>query len=173
MGQNPSPPTAEATQKPDLELLRRAIALARQARAHGNHPFGSLLADANGQVLLEAENTVVTEHNAIGHAETNLVRQASQQYDRDFLATCTVYTSTEPCAMCAGAIYWANIRQVIFGQSEATLIQMTQDNPANPTLALSCREVFAQGRHPVAVIGPLLETEANEPHVGFWDLDPA
>lgn len=161
-------PTPPAT-VPNLDHLRRAIALAQQARDHGNHPFGSLLVDAEGQVLLEAENTVSTEHDATGHAETNLVRRASQQYDRDFLATCTLYTSTEPCAMCSGAIYWANIRQVVFGQSEATLGNMTGNNPENPTLSLPCRQVFEKGRHAVTVMGPLLEEEANAPHVGFWD----
>ncbi|MGG6293560.1 nucleoside deaminase [Leptolyngbya sp. AN02str] len=153
----------------DTQLMQRAIALSQQARDHGNHPFGSLLADADGNILLEAENTVNTERDATGHAETNLVRRATKQYDRDFLATCTLYASTEPCAMCSGAIYWSNIRQVVFGLSESSLIHMTGANSSNPTLTLPCREVFARGQHAVKVVGPMMEEEAEQPHAGFWD----
>jgi len=154
--------------EPNLSLLRRAIALAQSARNHGNHPFGALLADADGNVVLEAENTVTTDHDATGHAEINLVRMASQRYERDFLASCTLYTSTEPCAMCAGAIYWANIRAVVFGQRESTLKTLTGNNPKNPSMALPCREVFARGQHSVTVTGLLLEDTVNQLHQDFW-----
>jgi len=59
------------------DLLRRAIAVARQAREHGNHPFGAVLADSDGRALLSAQNNVVTGSDATGHAETNLVRPAT------------------------------------------------------------------------------------------------
>lgn len=156
------------TFEPNLTLLRRAIALAKQARDRGNHPFGALLADAEGNILLEAENSVVMAPDATGHAETNLVRMASQRFDRDFLATCTLYTSTEPCAMCAGAIYWGNIRRVVYGQPETALYKITGANPENPTLALPCRDVFARGRHPIEVAGPFLEEEVTPLHEEFW-----
>ena len=96
----------------DETLLLRAIQLARAARDGGNHPFGALLAGADGVVALEAENTVVTGSDATGHAETNLVRLASRAHTRDELAAMSLYTSTEPCAMCAGAIYWSGIARV-------------------------------------------------------------
>ena len=83
--------------------LRRAIDLARKARERGNHPFGALLVDGNGTVLLEAENTIRSDRDVTAHAETNLVRMATHQFPKDFLADCTVYTSTEPCVMCTGA----------------------------------------------------------------------
>jgi len=156
---------------PDLRheaLIRRALDLARQARDHGNHPFGALLANADGKVLLEAENTVVTERDCTGHAETNLMRLACLDLDRDVLASATLYTSTEPCAMCAGAIYWAGVSQVVFGLREAELRALTGSDPDNPTLALPCREVFARGQRPIGVIGPLLEDEARDVHKGFW-----
>jgi tRNA(Arg) A34 adenosine deaminase TadA len=154
---------------PDHEtLLRQAVALARAARDHGNHPFGSLLADADGAVLLEAENTVVTEADATGHAETNLVRLASRHYGRDALRTCTLYTSTEPCAMCSGAIYWSGIGQVVFALAESGLADLTGSDPENPTLSLPCREVFARGQRPIAVLGPFDLPEAVAVHEGFW-----
>src|SRR4051812_39068634 len=93
----------------DLHYLRAAIAVAWRAREHGNHPFGAVLVDTGNQVVLEAENTVVTEQDCTGHAETNLVRLASRRFTPEQLATCTLYTSTEPCAMCAGAIHWSQI----------------------------------------------------------------
>jgi tRNA(Arg) A34 adenosine deaminase TadA len=155
----------------DLDHLRHAIEVARRSRANGNHPFGALLADGDGMIRLEAENTVVTGHDCTGHAETNLMRQASQVFDRDFLAGCTVYTSTEPCAMCAGAIYWGNVGRVVFAISEAELLEMTGGNPENPTLALPCREVFARGQRAIEVDGPApeLETEGKAVHLGFWN----
>ncbi|MFN8482438.1 MAG: nucleoside deaminase [Anaerolineae bacterium] len=152
----------------DLALLRRAIEIARGARAHGNHPFGALLADRDGVVLLEAENTVTTEHDCTGHAETNLMRLASRQFEPEFLATCTLYTSTEPCAMCAGAIYWGQVGRVVFAMSEEGLLELTGDDPENQTFSLPCREVFARGQRPVIVEGPALQEEARQAHAGFW-----
>lgn len=152
----------------DLAFLRQAIAIAQQARDHGNHPFGALLVDADGTVLLTAENTVITERDCTGHAETNLVRLASQTYAADLLKQCTLYTSTEPCAMCAGAIYWSNIRRIVFAMSEASLLRLTSGNATHPTLSLSSREVLARGQYPVEVLGPALEEEAIRPHQGFW-----
>jgi len=152
----------------DLFFLRRAVEVARRARDHGNHPFGALLVDSNGVSLLEAENTVETEKDSTGHAETNLVRLASHRYDRDFLQGCTLYTSTEPCAMCAGAIYWSGIGRVVFGLSESRLHDLTGDDPSNPTLSLPCREVFARGQRTIEVSGPWAENEMSRVHEGFW-----
>jgi tRNA(Arg) A34 adenosine deaminase TadA len=152
----------------DERHLLRAIELARRAREHGNHPFGALLVDGEGSVVLEAENTVVTERDCTGHAEANLVREASRQLDAEFLEGCTLYTSTEPCAMCAGAIYWSNVRRVVFALGEQAFRSVAAANPANDTLALACREVFARGDHPVEVSGPHLEEQALAVHDGFW-----
>ena len=152
----------------DEELLRRAVAVAAAARQHGNHPFGALLATADGEVVLEAENTVVTESDATGHAETNLVRLASRAYDRVQLGGMTLATSTEPCAMCAGAIYWSGIGRVVYALAESALLALTGDDPENPTLSLDCRRVFAAGQRPVEVRGPYAIPEASQVHDGFW-----
>jgi len=152
----------------DKHFLRLAIQQAKEAREKSNHPFGAILVDETGNVLLSAQNTVNTEHDATGHAETNLMRKASKKYSREFLRSCTMYTSTEPCAMCSGATYWAGVGRVVYGLSEAALYQITGDNPENLTMRLPCREVFAKGQGEVRVIGPLLEDEAMEVHQGFW-----
>lgn len=153
----------------DLELLKRAIYIAARAREKGNHPFGALLANQNGEVLLEAENTVVTEMDCTGHAETNLVRLACRKFPPEELQQCTLYTSTEPCAMCAGAIYWGGIGRVVFALSEKELLQLTGANPQNPTLNLPCREVFARGQRQIEVEGPIYLAEALRVHARFWD----
>ncbi len=153
----------------NLHFLRLTFQQARDARAKGNHPFGAILVSEQGEVLLTAQNTVNTEHDATGHAETNLMRRASQAYSREFLRTCTMYTSTEPCAMCSGATYWAGVGRVVYGLSEAELYKLTGDNPDNLTMRLPCREVFARGQQEIEVVGPLLEDEAFDVHKGFWE----
>jgi tRNA(Arg) A34 adenosine deaminase TadA len=149
-------------------FLRRAIELAKQARENGNHPFGALLVSQTGEVLLEAENTVTTERDVTGHAETNLVRNASKRFSKETLEGSTLYTSTEPCAMCSGAIYWSGIAGVVFALSEKGLLELTGSNDENQTMHLPCREVLARGQRPIEVIGPLLEDEAKSVHEGFW-----
>ncbi len=148
--------------------LRRAIELAQRAREHGNHPFGALLVSQTGEVLLGAENTVVTESDVTGHAETNLVREASKRFSSDVLKAATLYTSTEPCAMCSGAVYWSGISRVVYALSEEGLLELTGNNDENPTMHLPCREVFKSGQRPIEVIGPMLEAEAKRVHEGFW-----
>lgn len=150
----------------DLQLLRAAIAVARRAREHGNHPFGALLVGRDGQVLLEAENTVLTGPDCTGHAETNLMRLASRRYGADFLAGCSLYTSTEPCPMCAGAIYWGSVSRVVFALSQTAFYDFSGGPGAG--LRLACQEVFGHGPRVIEVLGPALEEEALEVHRGFW-----
>ncbi|MFI8773585.1 nucleoside deaminase [Gordonia sp. NPDC062954] len=152
----------------DVAFLHQAIDLAAESRAHGNHPFGALLVNADGEVVCTALNTVDTDNDPTGHAETNLVRVAGKRFDPGIRATLTLYTSTEPCAMCAGAIYWARIRTVVFALGENELRAMTGDDVKNPTMSLPCREVFTRGRHPTAVRGPFDILAAREVHAGFW-----
>jgi len=151
-----------------LQPLQAAYAVAKNARGNGNHPFGAVLVDQNGEILLRAENTVVTSRDITAHAEVNLIRQATVKYDREFLKNCTIYASTEPCPMCAGAIFWSNIRKVVFGLSEENLYKIIGED-SDEELLLPCREIFAKGKKAIEVVGPLLEDEAREVHLGFWD----
>src|SRR5215216_303046 len=152
----------------DLGHLRTSIDLAQAARDHGNHPFGAILVDEDNQVLLRAENTVVTKRDCTGHAETNLMRLASQQFSPEKLAHCTLYTSTEPCAMCAGAIHWGNVRRVVYALSEISLYGIVGTSPDH--LLLPCHEVLARSQRQVEVVGPAaeLDAEARAVHQGFW-----
>jgi tRNA(Arg) A34 adenosine deaminase TadA len=156
----------------DIQLLYETGRIARQAKMKGNHPFGCLLADGEGNILLEGENTVVTEHNDCGHAETNLMIAASKKYGRDFLAGCSIYTGGEPCAMCTGAIYWANVRRIVIGFSEWDLLAMTGADPENPTFNLPSHEILARGQKDFEIVGPVKDEKLLaallEDHRGFW-----
>jgi tRNA(Arg) A34 adenosine deaminase TadA len=136
---------------------------------HGNHPFGALLVDRGGNVLLETENGYMPAHDGTAHAERLLATQACRTLDANILRVATLYSSAEPCAMCAGAIYWAGIGRVVYGLSEHRLRTVTGNHPENPTLDLPCREVFKSGQRPTEVVGPLLEDEAEALHAGVWD----
>jgi len=151
----------------ELAHLTRAVEVAAEARAHGNHPFGAILVTADGTVV-EAENTVVTEGDPTGHAETNLVRKAAAVLSASQLSGSTLFTSTEPCAMCSGAIFWAGIGRVVFALGEDELIAMIPGNSPEGTLALPSREVFARGGRETLVLGPVYLARAHEAHAGFW-----
>jgi tRNA(Arg) A34 adenosine deaminase TadA len=161
------------TEAEDLGFLRRAFQVARRARSHGNHPFGALLVGGDGAILIEMENGFLPDRDRTGHAERLLATQACKAYDAPALARSTLYSSAEPCAMCAGAIYWAGIGRVVFGLSERRLKTITGDHTENPTLDLPCRTVFAAAQRPTEVLGPLLEDEAAALHEDFWSRGSA
>lgn len=152
----------------DEKHLLAAIEIARRARDRGNHPFGALLVDSGGSVLLEAENSVVTDHDVTGHAETNLVQLASRGLTSSQLVGCTFYSSAEPCAMCAGALYWSGIGRIVYALGEDELLRITGTHAENPTMSLPCREVFARGQRHITVVGPALTEQARRVHEHFW-----
>jgi tRNA(Arg) A34 adenosine deaminase TadA len=139
-----------------------------RARGNGNHPFGAVLVDSTSEILLEAENTVVTDDDCTAHAELNLVRSASRSYDRELLVTCTLYASTEPCPMCSGGIYWSGVGRVVYGLSQSRFYEMVG---SAERLELPCRDVFAAATANVRVVGPLLENEASRVHEDFWQTE--
>ncbi len=139
-------------------FVRSAIDEARRAKANGNPPFGAVLVGPDGTLMGRAANTEGRTGDCTGHAETNLVRSASQQYSPDELRPTTLYASTEPCAMCAGAIFWARIGRVVFGLRAERHYEMKSDTGRQ--LRLRCHEVLARGNHEAEVIGPVLEDEA-------------
>ena len=156
----------------DRRLMRVALAVAERAKAAGRHPFGAIVADEHGNVVAEAGNNAIPPAgDPTQHAERLVAAMAAQRLPREALARCTLYTSAEPCAMCAGAIYWCNIGRVVYAMSEEKLLELTGSHTENPTLSLPCRTVFASGQRPTEVVGPLpeMEQEAAAPHVGFWE----
>src|SRR6202046_4585746 len=159
----------EQVTEQDWALLRQAIDLARKARNDGRHPFGALIVNQRGETVVAARNNAVRPNgDPTQHAEMLACGQAARLLSEVELARCTLYTSTEPCAMCAGAIYWIGIGRVVFALAESGLMRYTGSHDENPNLDLPCREVFARGQKPIAVTGPLLEEEAGQVTEGFW-----
>src|ERR1700737_1905301 len=147
------------TSELDEHFLRRSFEVARRALTHGNHPFGAILVDQNRNVLIEAENGYMPAHDGTAHAERLLATQACTTLSPDILKGATLYSSAEPCAMCAGAIYWAGIGRLVYGLSEHRLRAVTGNHPENPTLDLPCREAFRSGPRASDVIGLFLVDE--------------
>ena len=152
----------------DHHFLRCSFDVARRAMTHGNHPFGAILVDENRNVLLEMENGYMPSHDGTAHAERLLATQACTTLSPAVLGKATLYSSAEPCAMCAGAIYWAGIGRLVYGLSEHRLRAVTGNHPENPTLDLPCRKVFETGQRATEVVGPMLEDEAESLHAGIW-----
>ena len=152
----------------DEHFLRLSFVVARRSLSHGNHPFGCIVVDGDGTVLIEAENGYMPDHDGTAHAERLAATQACRTLGREVLAKATLYSSAEPCAMCAGAIYWAGIGRVVYGLSEQRLRDVIGHHPENLTLDLPCREVFRSGQRAIEVVGPLLEDEGEALHVGVW-----
>ena len=151
------------------DYLRLTLDIARKARAAGNHPFGAILVGPDGAVLMEASNAHGEAGDRTAHAERVLMTRASQSFSAEFLATCTMYASAEPCAMCAGSAYWAGVGRVVYGLSERDLGALIGPHPENLTMDLPCRVVLGAGQRVVEVVGPLLEEEARAVHEGFWN----
>jgi tRNA(Arg) A34 adenosine deaminase TadA len=146
--------------------LLLANAVAQRAAAMGRHPFGALLVAPDGETVLAEQGNI----DSVNHAESTLARHAANNWPGEYLARCTLVTTFEPCAMCAGTLYWANIGRVVYGASEEDLLELTGDHAENPTLALPCREVFSRGQKAIEVVGPVPEVREAmlAPHRDFW-----
>lgn len=152
----------------DARYLRDAIALSVHGRGRGNRPFGALIVADDGEVLAQAWCDTAETGDCTGHAETNAVRQASPKHSRERLAGATLYSSAEPCVMCAGAIFWANIGRVVYGIDAVALRVFRGAQAEQRDAELSCRDVFAASPHRIDTVGPVLADEAAVAHVGFW-----
>ncbi len=152
----------------DGRYLRQAIALSATARARGNRPFGAVVVDAEGKLLAEAYCNTTETGDCTGHAETNAVRQLSPRVAREVLSQATLYSSAEPCVMCAGAIFWSGIGRVVFGIDAVRLRVFRGEHAEQRDAELSCRDVFAASPHEIECIGPTMIEEASVPHIGFW-----
>jgi len=155
-------PTAAQMQR----HLRAANAIAQRALDAGHHPFGALLVAPDHETVLIEQGNV----DSVNHAEAVLARTAAQQYDAAYLWGCTLYTTVEPCCMCAGTQYWAHIGALVYGMEERRLLQLTGNHAENPTMDLPCREVFAHGQKNLRVWGPIAEVEEEIAalHIAFW-----
>lgn len=137
--------------------LRFCLGIQNQAvTEHGKRPFAALL-------LAPDNSSVLLTHNSISHyqhAESELARLAATQYAAQYLEKCTLVSTWEPCAMCAGTIYWTGIGRVLYAASEAKLKELTgSNNNENMTMSLPCRTILQAGQRRVEVIGPVSSWE--------------
>jgi tRNA(Arg) A34 adenosine deaminase TadA len=148
-----------------LRHLRRANGVALRAASMGRHPFGALLVAPDGETVLAEQGNIDT----VNHAESTLARAAADNWPGEYLLRCTLVTTFEPCAMCTGTVYWANIGRIVYGASEEALLALTGSHAENPTLSLPCRELIERGQKRIEVIGPVAELEAEmlAPHRYF------
>jgi tRNA(Arg) A34 adenosine deaminase TadA len=162
----PDPAPLRPTPEQMLRHLRRSNEVARRAVALGRHPFGAVLVAPDHETVLAEQCNIDT----VNHAESTLARTAAANYPADYLWQCTLYTSVEPCCMCAGTLYWANIGRVVFGLTEAQLLLQTGNHAENPTMNLPARYVFDHCQKPVDLIGPVaaVQDEVLALQRGFW-----
>ena len=157
------------------KYLRRCVEISLDSLKKGNHPFGALIVDEEGNIIAESGNVEVTEKECTGHAETTVMRKAAKQYSKDFLWKCTLYSTAEPCCMCTGAIYWGNVGRIVYGISEKRLLELTGSDDNNPTFNMPCREIIARGQKQIEVIVPIAEEklvqEIVAAHFGYWNTE--
>jgi tRNA(Arg) A34 adenosine deaminase TadA len=152
--------------------LVKTIKVAHRIKNEGHHPFGSILVGPDNETVILEQGNIDT----LNHAESILCKTAFEKYSQDYLWRCTLYTNFEPCAMCAGSIYWSNIGRVVYGLSEKALLELTGDNKENMTLSMPCRNIFNSGQKDIQVVGPVADLENEEElksnilkdHVDFW-----
>lgn len=154
----------------DLALLRRAFALAGQARARGDRPFAAVIAAADGTVLAEGMSTQgAGGGGTLAHSEMNACGAVlAAAIPREALRAASIYSSGEPCAMCAAAIFYTGLGRVVYGLSAGAILHLRNARPGNAGLSLSCRAVLDSAAERVDVLGPLLEGEGAVPHQGYW-----
>lgn len=152
----------------DGRYLRQAIAWSRVARDRGNRPFGAVVVADDGRVLAEAYCNTSETGDCTGHAETNAVRQLGNRIDRETLARATLYSSAEPCVMCAGAIFWSAIGRVVYGIDAVRLRVFRGERLDQRDAELSCRDVFNSSPHRIECLGPALIAESSTSHQGAW-----
>ena len=153
----------------DEAFLRRSFEVARRAVEHGNLPFGAILVNGDGKIVLESENRSITEHDFTAHAEVMLMHEAARRFEPEYLSRCTMYSSAEPCPMCAGSVYWAGVRRVVYGLDIPSLDAVIGADPLNPTPHLRAAVVLAGGKIPIVLEGPALVEEAIAVHDGRWE----
>jgi len=154
-----------------IKYLREAVEVSKESRDKGNTPFGAVLVDADGKVVLKQGNAEGDTHDATAHAELTLASKASKLFDKKYLWNCTLYTTVEPCPMCTGGIYWANIGTIVYGLSEERLLDLTGSDDKNPTFNMGAEKIIAAGQKDIKIIGPIPEVEKEivGVHKDFWN----
>jgi len=132
----------------DETLLRRAIDIAANAVTLGDAPYGSLLADAAGTILIEEHNTVRRDNDIAAHPELKLARWAARELSPEAAAGTTMYTSCQPCGMCTGGIVRSGLGRVVYALATEQLVEL---NPGSdwPVVPQEGPALFEAARVPI------------------------
>jgi tRNA(Arg) A34 adenosine deaminase TadA len=162
----PTPPGKDPSPEQMLRHLKQANKVAQTAMDKGHHPFGAVLVAADNETVVMEQGNL----DSVAHAESTLAQRASKQFSSDELWGMTLYSTAEPCVMCAGTQYWANIGRLVYGMSERQLLDLTGDHSENPTLDVPSRYVFSRGQKAIRVWGPIdaVVEEIAALHLAFW-----
>ncbi|GBL05244.1 nucleoside deaminase [Glaciecola sp. KUL10] len=160
------PPGDDPTTEQMIKHLRRANQVAKIAMEAGHHPFGAVLVAKDNETILMEQGNI----SSVAHAESTLAQRAAQKYTPEQLWGTTLYSTAEPCVMCAGTQYWANIGRLVYGMSERQLLDLTGNHDENPTLDVPSRYVFSKGQKAIKIWGPVEEVvqEIADLHKAFW-----
>jgi tRNA(adenine34) deaminase len=137
--------------KPE-DFMRLAIAEAKK----GDAPYGAVIVK-DQQIMALAHNTVRREHDPSAHAEINAIRSLTAQLQSPSLTGYTIYTTGEPCPMCATACVWAGISEIVYGASIQDLISINQSQ-----IEITCEEVIAKSFKNIKVTRGILKQECLE-----------
>ncbi|WP_138008025.1 nucleoside deaminase [Halalkalirubrum salinum] len=140
--------------------MRRAIELAREAAERGNHPFGTVLV-RDDEIVMEDRNTVVTENDIRRHPELHLAMEATRKMSDDERAETVMYTSTEPCPMCAGGMRYAGFDRVVYSVGSNEIVEFTSSEPFPVRSAAILAGI-------TDVVGPVLNEDGRAVHEDFW-----
>lgn len=152
------------TFKDDHYYIEKALELAYEAKEKGDNPFGSILVDAKGKILMEDMNTQIIDNDITAHPELKIAQRAAAKYDAEFLAECTMYNSAEPCTMCTGAIYWSGIGRIVYGISKSRLNELKTEGDGS--IRYSIHELLGNSAKSIKVVGPMedMKEEVERPH---------
>ena len=103
----------------DKEFMSLALDEARQAYQEGEVPIGAVLIDGDGILICREHNRIEQLHDATAHAEILALRGASRKLNRRRLSDCTLYSTVEPCAMCAGALVLCRVKRLVYGATDS------------------------------------------------------
>lgn len=153
------------TFKSDDFYIKKAISLANKAKDSGDFPFGSILVDDQGKIIMEDLNTEVIDNDISAHPELKIAKRAAAKWDKEFLAKCTMYNSAEPCTMCTGTIYRSGIKRIVFGISKKRLNEINKSGDGS--IKYSIYELLSNSNKDFIVwdLEEEMKEEVEKPHL--------
>ncbi len=150
----------------DEKFMRMAFEQARRAVREGNEPFGAVLVK-DGEVVATGRNKINSENDPTYHAETGLIRDFCHESGVTDLSGYTMYTSCEPCVMCAGCMIWSKLGRMVYGISVEQLFSLLEGSTSDVFsqeddrgISMPSAKVFSRSRNRIDIIGGILEEEA-------------